>query len=475
VCLVSCVSFDVHPRDTLPGLKLSIAQSSLTYISNTLLPIIEKQVQSLNIPDHKEDVHTPVGKVTLEVKNMKVQQLHLSNADLKVANNGLQVVISNCNIAMHLDWHYKRHGWPHVSDHGSADVKMTINLSLLIAITVGADGKPVVTVPSSSADVTHFDLKLHGGASWLYNIFIKVFKGDIRKSITKAIENNMSKAVTENVAKVLATIQLKYPIRDGIYVDMSFVEMLFKAGSFMTAGNKGQFIFEKGPAFPGKPIVIPDYDPRFGASMIQIAFSEFVLNSATWTGFYAEPTRIIVDQKTLPPIVAPLLNTASFQFLIPQLYKTFPDLVMQISIGATIPPTTRIDPSIGCEIAAEGDAQFQVVQKNGTIATAFVLGLSLSMDTKVKIADNLITATMSLKNTTLKLKESIVGQFDVSVLDSVTSAAFKYVVVPYLNQVAEKGFPIPTVKGLTLVQPSLAYLQNYIQIYSNFTFSPSSW
>jgi lipopolysaccharide-binding protein len=457
-----------------PGIKLTITQSTLTYITNQVVPVIEKQIQTLNIPDHTEDVDTPIGKVQITASNIKIVNFQLAKAILTVVPVGLQVNIVNCQTAVTLNWHYKEKSWPHISGSGTADVKISINLGLLVAITIGPDGKPVVNVPSIQADITNFDLHLHGGASWLYNIFIGIFKGTIKKSIQEAIQKNLSQVVVQNVAKILSTINLKYPIRDGIYVDLSFDEMTFQASSYMVTGNVGEIVYQNGSRYPGQSIALPDFDPKLASSMIQISLSDYVLNSAAWAAFQAERSSIVINAKNVPPMVAPLFNTTAFTYFIPQLAQKFPAMAMQITFAVAAAPTFKINPTNGCEISVEGVAQFQVIQPSGEIVTAFTLDLTSIMDVLVSInASKIVTASMTYKNSALTLKQSIVGQFDVSELNLVITATFKYVVVPLFNIATKDGFRIPTAEGITLVNPAIQYSQDFIQIYSNIIYTPS--
>ncbi len=476
VLLLVSVAVLSSPHGNTPGTKVTISQNALQYMTNQVLPIIEKQVsQQLAIPDSTSEVDTPIGHVTLEAKNIKVQSFHLAAASLTVLpGKGLQANIQGCSVAIHLDWHYRKNSWPHVSDGGSADSSVSLNVALVLAITVGPDGKPVVQVPAVSTDVTGLDLHLHGGASWLYNIFLNVFKNSIRKSITSAIESNMSKAVTDNVAKILATINLKYPLRDGVIVDASFDEILF-GSSFLTTGNMVEFIYLNGTRYPGQPPAMPDTDPKYAGSMIQFAMSDYVLNTAAYAAFQAEPTHMLVNSSYLPSSLQFLMNTRAFKFLIPQLYNTYPDLPMQITIGVTSAPTFKVSPDVGTELSAEGDANFQVIQKGGAIASVFDIGVQAVLDANVMIvAQKNVTAELSVKKLSITLKESVVGPFDISVLQEVVSTVVAYVLVPIVNLMA-KNYPltIPTVEGISLVNPGIAYNNDFVQVYSNFTYVPA--
>ena len=53
---------------------------------------------------------------------------------------------------------------------------------------INNNGAPNVKCTSCVVQMGGFDIKVHGGASWLYNELIKLFKGKIENSVKNAIE-----------------------------------------------------------------------------------------------------------------------------------------------------------------------------------------------------------------------------------------------------------------------------------------------
>ena len=57
-------------------------------------------------------------------------------------------------------------------------VFLSVFLTGLLAIGLNAQQELTITVPSCSGGVGKLDVKFHGGASWLYNLFSGSIAGD---------------------------------------------------------------------------------------------------------------------------------------------------------------------------------------------------------------------------------------------------------------------------------------------------------
>lgn len=62
------------------------------------------------------------------------------------------------------------------------------------------------------------------------------------------------------------------------------------------------------------------------------------------------------------------------------------------------------------------------------------------------------------------LFSSNIGPFDVTILDKLINALFESGIVPAINDILKKGFPLPVVPGLTFVNPNVAYNNHYLSV-----------
>jgi lipopolysaccharide-binding protein len=65
---------------------------------------------------------------------------------------------------------------------------MTVDLSITGTSKMGEDALPTASVVGCQFDVQDVDVRFHGGASWLYNLF----KGSVENSIKKSMQGQVT-------------------------------------------------------------------------------------------------------------------------------------------------------------------------------------------------------------------------------------------------------------------------------------------
>lgn len=59
-----------------PGFKSTLTQQSLDYITKQILPLFQKQVQAVPIPDISQKVSTPIGHITIHLTSLYFLQIN---------------------------------------------------------------------------------------------------------------------------------------------------------------------------------------------------------------------------------------------------------------------------------------------------------------------------------------------------------------------------------------------------------------
>lgn len=85
-----------------------------------------------------------------------------------------------------------------------------------------------------------------------------------------------------------------------------------------------------------------------------------------------------------------------------------------------------------------------------------------------------IYGNMTYLNGNFGLLASNIGPVDVSSFVSLLDTLLADGVVPVINGYLENGFPLPTVPGLTLVNPQIGYGQDFIYVGTDITYTPPS-
>ena len=161
-----------------PGFKTVITQNGLTYLEEVGVNYLAQSLISLPIPDQSGDAgllfifyssepfRHPNWTCRLDSYRNRCNSIydrrwrdynstrHRSCSILVTFVFSLISPFStNINIVMGSNWSYRKNHWPHVSDHGTADVVVentNINVNLQITET---NGRPLLTVLADSIDI----------------------------------------------------------------------------------------------------------------------------------------------------------------------------------------------------------------------------------------------------------------------------------------------------------------------------------
>ncbi|KAF0973132.1 hypothetical protein FDP41_008339 [Naegleria fowleri] len=456
-----------------PGIIFTLQQRSLNYMFQQLMPKIQHELsQHLNIPDINQDVDTPIGHVQFEVKNIQVSQLSLQTPNVVIGSDqSLVLNIPVVHTHMQADWQYREHHWPHISDHGSVDADITISLSIGVKVSIVDATHCMAQVTNVQASFSEFNLKMHGGASWLYNFFIKNFRHSIENDIIKQVDADVTRSVNTALAKALDTISLQHDVGHGIVVDYSLRSLDFLASVHMSIGTAGLFYIPGKAIYSNEPT--PMSDSLGSDKMIEVFLNEFVLNSASCASSQAGILNTLITRKHIPETFDWVFNTSSYQSLIPGVYSICSNCGIQIAITNGMSPVLTLDPSIGIEMNANAQAIFQIIQRNQNIVNAFALDMNIKLDVMPSLGQNNISFVFTYKNASIDLAYSKVGSFSVQFLSFAMEAALKYVVVPAANVAGMKGVPLPHMKDLTLRNAVFAVEKGYLCLRSDFIYQPS--
>eukprot|EP00029_Vermamoeba_vermiformis_P014239 TRINITY_DN9364_c0_g1_i1.p1 TRINITY_DN9364_c0_g1~~TRINITY_DN9364_c0_g1_i1.p1 ORF type:complete len:482 (-),score=76.37 TRINITY_DN9364_c0_g1_i1:30-1475(-) len=457
-----------------PGCTVAISQSGLNEVHDIIMPIINQQLNNIKIPDIQQEEDTPIGKITITVSAIALTGVQLQSAITVAPGVGFTVAISDLQAAVHADWGYRKNHWPHVKDHGSADVSVgQTNIGVTVAVGL-ANNKPTVAVTASACNIGSFNIKLHGGASWLYNIFLKIFKNSIKHSIEKAIQEAVTKAINDQAENFLQNkFHVIRPLNHQVEIDFEFTDPSVFASNYALFNIKGEILSINNPTeYPVAPPVINAPAP---SKMLQIAISEYPFGSAGYAYLQAGKLHYVVSQKNIPPAFPLGLNTSDWEYIIPGLYKAYPNAAMQISLAATTAPVVSISTS-GVDLLALGELDIQVLLSPNNPINALTFSIKTENIIKIVVnASSVIIPSISAVSFNLALTNSTVGPvIGINEIEEMFSWTFENIAVPMINTVIVNGFPLPITGGTHLVNPTISLQNHFVLIETDFVGAPSN-
>lgn len=429
---------------------------------------IQQKLKTIKIPDISGTAKVSIGKVKYSLSNMHIVNVGLpkSAVDL-VPGAGVRLSIGNAFLSMNGDWRVKY--FRIIKDSGSFDLNVNgLTITTTIAIKSDETGRPVVSSVNCAASVGSASIKFHGGASWLYNLFNKF----IDKALRSALEKQMCPLVADAVSDLnpqLKTLNVLAHVDQYAEIEYSMVSSPTVSNSSIDFSLKGEFYNigkHQEPPFTPAAFSLP---PQIN-SMLYIGLSAFTTNSAAFVYNRAGTLSLYITDDMIPQSSPIRLNTRTFGTFIPQIAKLFPGLMMKLLVKTVKAPVITFEPN-NVTVEATGTVTAYAIQPNATLTPLFVLNLESSVSVRVFISGMRLAGAVTLNNMALTLGTSYVGDFQVRSLNSIFQMVLKVVVIPKLNVQLAKGYPLPTLGKMKLVNTQLQVLKDYMLIGTDVQFA----
>ncbi|XP_028758053.1 putative BPI/LBP family protein At1g04970 isoform X2 [Neltuma alba] len=305
-------------------------------------------------------------------------------------------------------------------------------------------------------------IKLKGGASWLYQRIVDLFEG----KIASAVEDAISGKIREGILKLSSSLQSlpkEISLGETAVLNVSFVNNPVLTNSSIEFEINGLFTGKKEILVPQCFHREPETSFRCGglSKMIKISLHEDVLNSASLVYFNAGYMQWMVDK--LPDQA--LLNTAAWRFIVPQLYKKYPNKDMELNISVSSPPIIQVtSQDIGATIHVDIIVD---VEDAGEVAC---ISVDISASCSAEILRNDIAGSLRLNGFSTYLKWSKIGPLRMHLIQLAVSTILRTTVLPLVNWLLSGGIPLPYLHGFTLQNAHTFYNAPWITVCSDVSF-----
>lgn len=459
------------------GVKVAVTQNALTYLKDVALPIAEAAALTADIPDMTENVHVPViGHVDLTLKNMKINRLSVKNSSVILhPSNGISVSVTGLDLDITLDWHYRESSWPHIADSGSGEGSTT-SASALVYFNVGSDstGHPTAKISTCSLDMSSLSIKLHGGASWLYDIVIDLF----HKKIVQALDSGVCKALTTDVQAQIDTFLSEVPVQhvlgDYLAIDYSLYNpngIVITSDDILIGSCAGEF-FPKGGQpgqAPGKPVNMPNSVTN---TQFQIFVTDFSVESLGFAAVKSGLAEMTVTKDMVPSLAKDFFVTDFYGQYAPGIidkYGEGTDCALFLAIHQT--PDVIFTTKDGVDVKAGAELTIRAQNKDGKFEDAFTILLTCDIDGDAKVNNTVIYGELTDVSATATLVQSHIGNVDIDGINDLVQFALS-MGLDAVNEILAKGTPLPTLPGVQFVNPSIIYRDDYIVVATNIKYSP---
>uniref|UniRef100_K7LA86 Lipid-binding serum glycoprotein C-terminal domain-containing protein n=1 Tax=Glycine max TaxID=3847 RepID=K7LA86_SOYBN len=257
---------------------------------------------------------------------------------------------------------------------------------------------------------------------------VDAFEGDIASAVEEGISEKIKEGIV-NIDNLLQSLPEKISLDKTAALNVSFV------------GN---------PVLRKNEVLVPrGYQKGVKISaacgglqkMLKVSIHENVFKSAFLVYYNAGKRKLIIDE--LPD--QNILNTAEWRFIVPQLYKRYPNDDMQLNISISSPQVIQVTyQDIGATIFV--DITIDVLEDDEVIPVACI-SVEISASSAVEVEGNNTAGWLRLQTFSEYLTWSKIGKLRVHLIQSLMSSVLKTVVLPYLNFKLKRGFPLPIIDG----------------------------
>uniref|UniRef100_A0A673W5G2 Bactericidal permeability-increasing protein n=1 Tax=Salmo trutta TaxID=8032 RepID=A0A673W5G2_SALTR len=435
-CLLALLALIPLTLAANPGVKVKLTDKGIEYGKQIGMASLQQKLKTIKVPDLSGTEKVPhVGKVKYSLTGMTIVNLGLPKSALVlVPGTGVSLAITNAFINLHGNWRVRYFRF--MQDRGSFDLAVNgLTITANIAIKSDETGRPMVSTVNCVANVGRASIKFHGGASWLYNLFKSYIDKALRSALQKQICPLVADAITD-MNQHLKTFNVLAKVDQYAEIEYSMGTSPTISKSSMEFSLKGEFyniVKHQEPPFSPTPFSLP---PQ-GNNMLYIGVSSFTPNSAGFVYNNAGALSLYVTDDMIPPSSPIRLNTGTFGVFIPEIAKRFPGMMMKLLVKTVKEPTISLEPN-NVTVQASGTVTAYAIQPNTTLSPLFVL--------------NMVSQS-------------------VQSLDNIFLMVLKVVVIPKVNARLEKGFPLPSIGKMNLVNTQLQVLKDYMLIGTDVQFT----
>ncbi|XP_027329590.1 putative BPI/LBP family protein At1g04970 [Abrus precatorius] len=430
--------------------------------------VIEQAIASIvhsQLPPIEKSVQVPlIGKAKVVLSEITINDIQVNSSSVKTGETGIALVVSGATVNLSLKWRYTCSSWLvpiGISDSGTATVKVK---DLQVGLTVNLrnqEGSLKLILLDYGCHVGDIYIKLNGGAAWLYQVLVDAFEGNIASSVEEAISEKIKEGIA-TLEYLLQSLPRTISLDETAVLNISFVDDPVLSDSSIE--------FELNGLFTARNEVLVTQRHRRGScggsspKMIKISLHESVFKSGSLVYFSADSMQWIVDE--LPDQA--LLNTAEWRFLIPQLFKQYPNDDMNLFIYVSSPPIIQVtNKDIGVTLSI--DIIINVLEASEVIPVACI-SVDFSASCAAEIVGNNLAGWLKLRKFSTYLKWSKIGKLHMHLIQSVTSSVLKTVLIPYLNSQLKRGIPLPILNGFALDSAHILYTPPWITVCSDVSF-----
>ncbi|KAG7318883.1 hypothetical protein KOW79_017357 [Hemibagrus wyckioides] len=465
--VLSLLTFlSLEASGTNPGVQMRITQKGLEYEREISIVPLQEKLKTIYIPDMSGKAEVLVMDVSYTVSDMRIQEVDLLSSSVGlVPGTGVSLSINNAYIGLNGNWKVE---YLFVDDDGWFSLYIGgLSVSATIGVNNDGQGRPSVYAAHCTASIGRVEITLHGGLSWLYQLFDSYINSAVLNALQPQICNLVIEAIN-SLNPHLRTLNVLAQVDKYAEIDYSMVGSPFVSYSGIDLGLKGEFYnigWHQEPPFSPTPFSLPAEDSK----MMYIALSAFTMNSAGFVYNKAGVLYLYITDDMIPSGSPYRLDTKTFGVFIPEIAKQYPGLKMKLLVRAAKEPNISFEPN-NMTMQASGTVTAYAIQPNATLSPLFILNMNASVSALIYVSGLKVAGNVTLNKINMTLGTSYVGPIQVELLNNVLRTVLNFAVIPKVNALLKQGYPLPAIGQMNLRNTQLQILKDYVLIGTDVQF-----
>lgn len=453
------------------GVHLLVAQSGLEMVKDIVMPFVGNSIDSLTVPDISGTSDTAIGDIDYTLTNIIISNFDSETNLGIIPGTGLQVRATNVKLSVDMNWSYREKAWPHVKDSGTASFVVS-SASVLVDVDAYLAGStPKITFQNPKLTLEKFDLKVQGGASWIYNFFIKLFKSKIRQVIEQQVTQVILNTLTKQSDYFIQNFPFQQSFDNIVIVRFPMVQNPTFANVLVDIGLQGDAVSVSHPDRPYTGPVTPFTPPSEMSRMLSIIITDYTVNSLGYAFQQQGVFNWWFIPEDLPPDFPIKMNTKDWAFLFPTLANLYPNCEMGMEYEAKSSPRGKTtENGIGLQMSSLLTL-YVVAYENETRINVLIADIEVELNAKVSTVGDVLIPRIEYVGTNLTFQNSSIPEIksELPFLTQLIAFMLRKIIIPFANQKLENGFTLPVVPGTNLKDPLITYHNGYFAVNVNFS------
>ena len=480
-----------HPFYGQTGLGLIVTKNGFGEISR-IVEELATFAPSIEIPDvgpfHLKEEHKVIDyDLNVSLHKIKIHALNLSEFSILPSNeSGLSIVFK---ISINLQTEAIISGEMFVAVvpiHVSANPTVLLDMvnldcSISFRLKRNATGDLELETDSLKSEISieKLGIKFIGNSPdiWLLNI-IDLLVSWGKNLIVKEFQNNLPTVIKQT----LSSIDLRLKLQIGKYsnvFDLRLVHDPVYTNSYIELQCNGTVSLPRNNAiYPRSPAPFPSL-PNNLNTMLYVYVSNYTINSALWSYYKVGSLTLTVSPYTLKPSaltdkILHILNTNFFEYILPPLYRYYPNRNLTIAVSACSAPSLGFyDNVTGVNLNLTMDIK---VNESNKFIPVMQLNLAIHITSNIYITDDEDGLYIKLKvlgfhhDLHLLSVNPILGNIN-SVFEKINELLYDPFFVDLMNKLFINGYnlmPILDTLPIKIVSPNIQVLKGFMQVDSGF-------